>query len=431
MVSKPDDVSDVARTLELNESPGRGKRWIKWIIILFLLAAAAYTVLAWKKTDTSQQIKYKTQKVQTGDFTVVVTATGTLQPTNQVDVGSELSGIIKTVEVDYNDKVEVGQVLAALDTTKLKAQIMESKATLQSAKGNVAQAQATVKETRRKLKQLETVRKLSNNKVPSQSEMDEAEAALERALADEISAKASVSKARAALEADETDLSKSVIRSPINGVVLTRDVGPGQTVAASFTAPVLFVLAQDLKQMDLLANVDEADVGKVREGQTASFNVPAYPDRSFEAKITQVRYGASTTSGVVTYETLLFVNNPDLALRPGMTATADITVKKVENALLAPGAALRFAPPQQAQSRTSGSLLGALLPRPPRRGAGHKKNNGAADQKSRQRVYVLEGRELVPVFIRVGDTNGDRVEVLEGDLKSGMDLVVDTISEAK
>ena len=232
-----------------------------------------------------------------GDLTVIVTATGTLQPTNKVDVGSELSGIVKSVEADYNDRVKVGQVLARLDTSKLEAQVTQSRAALDSAKAKVLQAQATVLETRSKLTQFQKVRELSNNKVPSQSELDAAEAAFERAKADEASATAAVSQAQATLEANQTDLSKSVIRSPINGVVLTRSMEPGQTVAASFTAPVLFTLAEDLTQMELHVDVDEADVGKVKEGQKAAFGVAAYPNRTFEARITQTRFGSSRPRG--------------------------------------------------------------------------------------------------------------------------------------
>ena len=206
---------------------------------------------------------------------------------------------------------------------------------------------------------------MSNGKVPSQSELDAAEAAFESAKADAASAAAAVSQAQATLQANETDLYKSVIRSPINGVVLTRNIEPGQTVAASLQAPVLFTLAEDLAQMELHVNVDEADVGKVREGQKAVFNVSAYPNRNFEARITQARFASTTTSGVVTYETVLKVNNSDLSLRPGMTATADITVKKVDDAILVPSSALRFTPPVQQKANSATGLVGALLPHPP------------------------------------------------------------------
>lgn len=429
MKSKIDSNADVARTLEIDQPRGYAK-WLKrWVVVAFLVIAAAAGVVIWRTSGTSDSTQFKTEEVKRGDLTVIVTATGTLQPTNKVDVGSELSGIIKSVHVDYNDRVKIGQGLARLDTSKLEAQVTQSRAALDSAKAKVLQVQATVLETRSKLTQFQKVRELSNNKVPSQSELDAAEAAYERAKADEASAKAAVSQARATLEANETDLSKSVIHSPINGVVLARSIEPGQTVAASFTAPVLFTLAEDLTKMDLHVNVDEADVGKVREGQKASFSVAAYPNRTFEARITQARYGSSTTSGVVTYETVLKVNNSDLSLRPGMTATADITVKKVENAILIPSAALRFTPPVQEEKKTSGSLVGALLPRPPR--SGSQQRDDATENKKQQRVYVLKNHQPSPVSITVGSTNGGLTEVVAGDIQPGMAVVVDVVTGGK
>jgi HlyD family secretion protein len=388
-----------------------------------MVVAVLTAFVIWKGMKKSNSIRYKTQEVVRGDLTVIVTATGTLQPTNKVDVGSELSGIIKSVEVDYNDRVKVGQVLAKLDTSKLEAQIAQAKAALESAKAKVLQAQATVAETSAKLSQLQRVRELSNGKIPSQSELDAAEAAFERAKADESSARAAVSQAQATLEAYETDLSKSVIRSPINGIVLNRSIEPGQTVAASFQAPVLFTLAEDLTQMELHVNVDEADIGKVREGQKATFTVSAYPNRIFEAHITQARYGSSTTSGVVTYETVLKVNNSDLSLRPGMTATADIMVKKVENAILVPSAALRFTPPVQEGKRPSTGLVGTLLPRPPR--SESKQGEDVSANKKQQRVWTLKDGQLSAIPVTIGSTDGSMTEVVAGDIKPGMALVVD------
>ncbi len=421
--------SDVARTLKLDQSSKRGKRLRRRIVPIILVAALIVVVVIWRSAGKSDSIFYKTQEAQVGDLTVIVTATGNLEPTNEVEVGSELSGIIKTVEADYNDRVRVGQVLATLDTTKLKAQVMQSRAALEAAKAKVLQARATVKETRSKLKQLQTVRKLSNNKVPSQLEIDAAEAALDRAEADEAAAKASASQALGVLEANETDLSKTVIRSPINGIVLTRSVEPGQTVAASFQAPVLFSLAEDLTQMELHVDVDEADVGQVREGQTAEFSTDAYPGRTFEARITQVRYGSESTEGVVTYETVLEVNNSDLSLRPGMTATADITVNKVENALLVPNSALRFIPPAREEERPSRGLVGTLLPRPPR--SSSKPREEQAKNKKQQRVWILKDGKPSAVAVTVGATNGIMSEVTAPEIKAGTALIVDYVETDK
>jgi len=425
-----DPDSDIAKTLGLDRSSSRRKGLKRWFIVALLAAATMTAVLIWKTTEKPDSVQYKTQEVVRRNLTVIVTATGTLEPTNKVDVGSELSGIIKNIEVDYNDRVKVGQVLAQLDTSKLEAQIAQAKAALESATAKVLQARATVRETRSKLDQLQKVWELSNKKVPSQSELDAAEAAFERAKADEAGARAAVSQAQAALEAYETDLSKAVIRSPINGIVLTRSVEPGQTMAASFQAPVLFTLAEDLTQMELHVNVDEADIGKVKEGQKASFTVSAYPNRTFEARIIQTRYGSSTTSGVVTYETVLKMNNADLSLRPGMTATADITVKEVENAILVPNAALRFnLPIKEEQPASGGSLLSKLLPRPPRRSS--KPIEEPAANRNEHHIYTLKDGNPAAVPIVIGSTDGTMTEVVSGDTKPGMPVIVDTVVKEK
>lgn len=431
MSSKPNEEPDIAEILEIDQSGGKGKGRKRLVISAILAMAAVLTaVVFWKSSNSSNAVRCKTQEVQRGDLTVIITATGTLQATNEVDVSSELSGIIKTIEVDYNSKVKVGQVLAKLDTSKLEAQVTQSKAALESAKAKVLQAQATVKETRSKLSQLRRVRELSNNKVPSQAEIDAAEAALDRALADVASARAAVSQTQATLDANQTDLCKAAIRSPINGIVLTRKMEPGQTVAATLDPPVLFQLAEDLTQMELIVNVDEADVGHIQEGQNATFSVAAYPNRTFDARIVQARFGSTTTSGVVTYETVLKVDNPDLALRPGMTATADIIVKNIKNAVLAPGAALRFTPPVQEEKKAPASLIGSILPRPP-----HSKIRQYDDtsRTKQQRVWTLANGELtpIPIPVAVGSSSGGMTEIVSGDIQPGMALVVDTVSSVE
>jgi HlyD family secretion protein len=420
--------SDISQTLGIDQAPGHRKHLKRWLLLALLAIAGLTMAVAWKRLEKSNSIHYQTQKVQRGNLTVTVTATGTLEPTNQVDVGSEVSGTIETVEVDYNDQVKVGQVLARLDTDKLAAGVLQSKAALESARARILEAQATVKETRSELARLNQVRELSNNKVPSQRDLDAAEAALERAQADEASAKAQVSEAQAALDFNETDLSKAVIHSPINGVVLVRSVEPGQTVAASLQAPVLFTLAEDLTQMELHVDVDEADVGQVQAGQEAAFTVDAYPHRDFPARVVQVRYGSQTVGGVVTYETLLNVDNTDLSLRPGMTATAEITVEKVENAILVPNGAIRFSPPmnQKEAPADDGGILSKLLPRRPHRAPTRQPKDTPSD-KRQQRVYTMQNGQLVPISIRTGATDGNMTEVTGGDVAPGMELVVDMV----
>lgn len=429
MTFKPNEESEMARALNLSSSADNPRGIGKWVIAIILVAVASSGLIVFLKFSRSTGVvQYKTQEVVRGDLTVIVTATGTLQPTNKVDVSSELSGIIKTVEVDYNSKVKSGQPLAILDTSKLEAQVTQSRAALESSKAKVLQAQATVKETRSKLAQLKKVKELSGNKIPSQTEIDAAEAALDRALADVAGAKAAVAQAQATLDANLTDLSKAVIRSPVNGIVLTRKVDPGQTVAATLDPPVLFKLAEDLTKMELHVDVDEADVGHIKEGQTATFSVAAYPNRTYDARIVQARFGSTTTSGVVTYETVLKVDNQGLSLRPGMTATADIVVKKVEKAMLVPSTALRYTPPVREEKKSSNGLISTLLPRPPMSGA--QQSEDAASKKP-QRVWTLRDGRLVAVPVTVGSTNGAMTEIPAGEIQPGMPVVVDTVSTAE
>ena len=415
----------IAETLDTLAGRGTsGRRW-RW---LWLLPVAVVLLgwLLWSMRDNNVTVRYRTVAAHKGDVTVTVTATGNLQPTNKVEIGSELSGIVKSVEVDYNDQVKVGEVLARLDPRKFEAQVQQSKAALASTRAKELQAQATVAQTRADLERVEEVRKLSHNKAASKSDLDAAIAARDRAVADLASARAAVSQAEATLALNETDLAKTVIHSPINGIVLSRSVEPGQTVAASLQAPVLFTLAEDLTQMELHVDVDEADVGQVRAGQSAIFTVDAYPDRSFPAQITQVRYGATTTSGVETYETILAVNNADLALRPGMTATATITVKQAKDVLVVPNAALRFTPVRQVTTERAGggSILSKLFPRP-RHSRREKQREETFDTRKRQNVYVLEGGRPVAVPLSIGLTDGTVSQVTAGDIRAGQRLVVD------
>ena len=427
MKSNINSESNISQTLGIDQSQNHRKHLKRWLIIALLAIVGGTSAVVWKMVEGSDSMQYQTQKVQRGNLTMTVTATGNLEPTNQVDVGTEVSGTVETVEIDYNDHVKIGQVLARLDISKLQAQVLKSKAALESARAKVLETQATVNETRNELARLKRVWELSDNKVPSQHDMDAAHAALQRALAAETIAKAQVSEAQATLESNETDLSKAVIHSPINGIVLTRSVEPGQTVAASLQSPVLFTLAEDLTKMELHVDVDEADVGQVKEGQEATFAVDAHPNRTFPALIAQVRYGSQTVNGVVTYKTVLNVDNSDLSLRPGMTATADITVKKVENAILLPNAVLRFAPLIKEKEATSnGGLLGKLLPRRHRSSREQRKND-IVDNK--QHVWTLRDGQLIAIAVMTGVTDGKMTEVVSGDIEPGMELVVDTMRE--
>ncbi|MBN2282678.1 MAG: efflux RND transporter periplasmic adaptor subunit [Deltaproteobacteria bacterium] len=426
--------TDIERTLGLDRSAGGGKHLKRLFLWGIPVLIAVVLLILWAGGNGADTVSFKTQPAQKGDLVVTVSATGNLEPKNQVDVSSELSGIIDSVDVDYNDHVTAGQVLARLDTDKLEAGILQSQAVLTSAEARILQARATLKESRTQLERLRKAHELSSGKVPSRKELDAAEAAVDRAAADEASARAQVAEARAALEVQETERGKASIRSPINGVVLSRDVEPGQTVASSLQAPVLFTLAEDLTKMELHVDIDEADVGQVKDGQEATFTVDAYPDWTFPARIKQVRYGARTSEGVVTYTAVLDVDNSELLLRPGMTATADITVEHVQNAVLVPNAALRFTPPAgeenggKRRSSGNGGVIGALLPHPPRQ---ERKETSITTTASEQRVWTLRDDRLMPVSLVTGATDGIMTEVRQGDIEPGMPLVVGTENKEK
>jgi len=352
---------------------------------------------------------------------VTVTATGTVQPTNEVEVSSELSGIVREVLVDYNSSVTTGQTLAVLDTDKLDSTVDSSRAKLQAAKAKVSEAEATVLE-----KELEHERQQSlvTRKVGAAQQLEVAEAAHMRALAALESAKADVAAATADLALNETNLEKAVIRSPITGVVLARIVEPGQTVASSLQAPVLFTIAEDLTKMEVQVDVDEADVGTVREGQKATFTVDAYPDKVFTAEIRELRYGSEVVQGVVTYKAVLTTDNTELLLRPGMTATAEIVVAQVHDALTVPNAALRFSPPSDAQVDQR-NFLQKIMPGPPRL---RKPSSAQQPGRAERKIWVLKDENPEEVSVTVGQTDGKRTEIVRGDLTAGQAVIVDTAS---
>jgi HlyD family secretion protein len=382
-----------------------------------LLAA----LLLVRACGAEDEVAYETASPQRGSLAVKVTATGTLQPINQVDIGSELSGTIRTVAVDFNDVVRKNQEIARLDTTRLDAQVLQSQAAHAAALANVDQARASQREAEAKLARLERVHEMSGGKVPSAAELDVGRANAARALADVASARAAAAQAKATLDAQRTDLGKASIRSPIDGIVLKRAIEPGQTVAAAMQAPILFTLAEDLTHMELLVSVDEADVSAVAEKQRATFTVDAWPGRVFDAEVVQVRYGADALEGVVTYGALLRVENPERRLRPGMTATAEIEVKRVADALLVPNAALRFSPPSsKPDERSSIMRFFQGPPRTPRKPAAGN-GRGSAEQT----VYRLEDGELIEVPVTIGATDGNLTEIVAGELALSDALVVE------
>jgi HlyD family secretion protein len=415
----------------LGEPPARPwwRRWPVWLALAAVIGAAA-GAYAWQRHRVDAAApRYTTQAVSRGDLTLTVNANGTLQPTRSVNIGSELSGTVRQVNVDVNDRIKKGDVLVVLDTAKLRDQIVRSQAALEAAGGKLAQSGATVGEARAALGRYEEVARLSHGQVPSKAELDGARATLARAVADDAGARAGIKDARAALSTDQINLSKASIVAPTDGVVLTRAVDPGSTVAASLQAVTLLTVAEDLSRLRLWVYVDEADVGAIRQGQSATFTVSAYQARNYPAVITRVGLGSTITDSVVTYLTYLDVDNADLSLRPGMTATATITATRRQDVLLVPNAALRFSPSAAAPAPAAKKGIAAsLMPAIP--GGGRTRRSGAAGASTAnaKQVWVLAaGGKGAPLAVAVtpGISDGHVTEITGGNLKAAMLVITD------
>jgi HlyD family secretion protein len=402
------------------------RRPVLWTGALLLVIAGAGGWYWQAHRAASTGPSYTTRTVVRGDLTLTVTANGTLQPTRSISIGSELSGTVRKVNVDVNDRIQQGQVLVELDTAKLRDQILRSRASLAAANAKVAQAVATVKEATASLARLEEVERLSGGRVPSRTELDSGHATLERAVADEVSAREAVKDAQAALSTDQINLSRASIRAPSDGVVLTRNVDPGNAVAASLQAVTLFTIAEDLTKLRLLVYVDEADVGSVAVGQNASFTVSAYPSRKYPARIDRVAYGSTITENVVTYLTYLDVDNADLSLRPGMTATATITASQRHDVLLVPNSALRFTPNSgvAGNAASTSGIVSSLMPRMPRSSTRSPAAASASTAAARQ-LWVLRDGVAVPVPVVPGISDGHLTEITGGELQAGIEVITD------
>lgn len=328
--------------LEKELSRVDGKKWVRRLGVLVALVALIAAAAAWRiKTAPKPPAKYVLAATSKGEVAETVQSTGQVQPLTQIQVGAQVSGRITKVFVDFNSKVKSGQVLAEIDPTLFGAAIDQTRAQVESAQAQVVHAQATVATAQQRL---DRAKKLVAEGIGSQSDLETAQGAHDVAIADLAAARASVIQTGAALRSSRTNMEYTRIFSPIDGVVITRSIDPGQTVAASFQAPVLFVIAQDLRKMRVLADVDEADVGKLKEQMSAEVRVDAFPGEKFKGVVSQVRYSPNTNSGVVTYSAVIDVDNPDVKLRPGMTATVSIRTAEAKDVTRLPNASLRFKP---------------------------------------------------------------------------------------
>lgn len=424
------DLAPSLTMLEADSSPRR--HWLRPTLWAFALCAAIVGGLWWwtrRDAGADAGPKFTTQPAARGDVVPRVTATGTLSPVVTVQVGSQVSGRIKELFADFNDEVKAGQVIAKLDPALFESAVARAKAQLATARANLDKAEATAENARAEYKRLQD---LHRRGVASKAELDVGLANKLIAEATITSARADVTQARAALEETEANLSYTTIASPIDGVVVTRSVDVGQTVAASLSAPVLFLIAGDLRKMEVHASVAESDVGQLEPDMKAEFTVDAFPSDRFVGEVKQIRYEAVTVSNVVTYDAVITVDNDRLKLRPGMTANVTFVIDERNDVLVVPNKALRYrppgAPPEERAWKKRGEGKGEGRPE-------GKSEGGKADEQSRaeriarrpRTVYVLRDGQAVPVRLRLGlsdGTNTEVVEVVEGEFAEGDEIIV-------
>ncbi len=428
MTARPDGAAIVAET-----KSRRRRARIYQIIGLVALLGASVGIYLWRaKSTRSKGVLYITAQAQLGDLKETVTATGTLKGLDSVDVGAQISGKLIKINVDFNDHVTVGEVLAEIDPVQLQSRVDQSNAQVNAAQASLVLAKATLAQTKA---QYARSLDLSQKGLISSKDLDAAKADADRAAASISSATAQATLARASLKDVQTSLSYAVIRSPIDGIVLSRLVEPGQTVAATMSAPILFTIARDLTQLRLYVDIDEADVGKVKEGQDASFLVDAWNEHAFVSKVLSVHNLPTAGQTVVTYQAVLSVDNTALLLRPGMTATATITSDERKGVLLVPNAALRFSPP--AKTSSSGAGIPFLTGSTPRisGGGGGTRTKTAANKKiitaadSQGLVYVLADNLPKRTVVEIAGTDGEKTEIKNG-LSAGA-AVITSIDQRK
>jgi HlyD family secretion protein len=429
------------------------RRWFVRLGIVLVLLAIVAGVLIWRARANRNNVpQYITETVEQGDLNETVTATGTLNPLDAVEVGSEVSGRVIKVNVDINDKVTTGQVLVEIDTETLVARVDEAGAQLRSAQASVTTAKTTTLEAELKAQRM---RELHKKGLISDQELEAANAALDRAKAGVRSASAQAAVAQAGVKTAKTSYGKALVKSPIDGIVLARSIEPGATVNAGLQTPVLLTLARDITKMQLKVDVDEADVGKVKDDMPASFVVDAYPKKKFPSNLVRLNNLPKAGTTVITYEALLRVDNTERLLRPGMTATATIITSERKNVLTVPNSALRFTPraagDASAKKPSGGSGLpvpglgggnrgygrgmgGGNRPRPASSGGAPPAGSaaaGAGERRGGDKVFVLDNGRPRRISVTVGVTDGKRTEITSDELKPGMEVIIDVAEAPK
>ena len=372
---------------------------IAGILILIIIASAAFVLMR----GGNKGIKYRTDKVSTGDIRATVTATGKVNAVTTVIVGAQTSGMIKALYVDFNSPVKRGQILAQIDPATFAAKVEQAKANLYLSQANLQKAEATLQDAKRTLDRNETL--FARNLI-ARSDLDTARTNMETSQAQVSASKAQVDQARASLRLADTDLAYTTIRSPVDGMVISRTVDIGQTVAASFQTPTLFNIAQDLTKMQIETSVDEADIGRAQVGQPVEFTVDAFPSLVFHGKVSEVRNSPTTVQNVVTYTVIVRVHNPEMKLRPGMTANVSIIIDSKQGVLRIPSAALRFRMPET---------------------VGKKDIPGSKGQQ----VWILEEEKPRKISVQAGISDGNYTEVVGGTLRSGQEVIIEAMDPSR
>ncbi len=384
----------------------RSGRW-KIIALLFTVLLGLGSYFLFMPDKDKENYRYVTQALEKGDLTITVSATGYIEPVENIDVGMEVSGTIEKVYVDYNDPVKKGQILAQLDKTKYQSALDKAQALLAAAEASLENMNAQFYQADTTVTRNKSLRKATKGSLPSQSDWDRDWASYLVTKAQVSNAKAQIDQAKHALASAQYDLDRTNVYSPVDGIILVREVDPGQTIAASFQTPVLFKIAKDLTKMELQASIDEADIAKVKAGQTATFSVDAYPDKTFEARIKLVRVNSELVDGVVTYKAVMNIDNSGLLLKPGMSADADIVTETLKDTLILPKAALLFTPVKPKSKGLFGS---------------RDRTKALVDTKPH--VWILEGEAAKKVYVKVLGNSGSDAAVFSEGLKEGDPLIV-------
>lgn len=378
------------------------RKWLKLsAIVALILAVAIYTFYHYYGASARHEVSYVTTTAEIRNITNTINAAGTINPLNEVQIGSQISGIITQLYVDTNDRVSKGQILAKIDDQKIIQELQRSQARLKGAQAQLLSLQSAIKDKKWQFERLEKLYRESKGKFPSFADVQNAKVAYEIAQAEVLSQQASIEEIKANIQTARIDHDNTLITSPIDGVVLIRSIDVGQTVAASFSAPELFRVAQNLEEMKLIVKIAESDIGKIRVGQEVSFNVDAYPKRTFHALVDKIDYGSSTTDNIVSYKVTIHVENKDLLLRPGMSATASIKVAEIKDTLSLPVSALYFSPTPSITPQAKPSLFSVPS----------RKRQRFDQRKDPKAIWILAGNEPQRQEVSLGLSDGKYIQV--------------------